>query len=124
MTNREKFLRLAELDVRVLRAMSDEMFVKWVTHGGFHWSGIFQRFAWDNGYVDDMRLNDKDALRCWLSDKADYGENLKECPRCGSLPVLSYDDRKGWCVKCDPCGSWTGYRYTKSEAVEGWNSLP
>ena len=65
MTNREKFLKVAELDVRVLRAMSDEMFVEWVTCGGFHWSGTFQRFAWDNGYLNDTHFC-FNCFCCWF----------------------------------------------------------
>ena len=38
MTNREKFLALTELDVKVLRAMNNDRFIEWVTHAGFHWN--------------------------------------------------------------------------------------
>lgn len=123
MTNREKFLKVAELDVRVLRAMSDEMFVEWVTCGGFHWSGTFQRFAWDNGYLNDMLFKDKNALRSWLSEEADCGETLKECKNCGMPPVLRHDAKKGWWVECDGCDSTTGYQYTRYKAVEKWNKV-
>lgn len=121
MTNREKFLALTELDVKALRAMNNDRFIEWVTHVGFHWSSIFQRFAWRNGYLEDMWFKDKGKLLKWLDKEADYGAILNPCSICGSLPILDCNSQKVWQVKCSACGKSSVRCYTKDEAVAAWN---
>ena len=123
MTNREKFLALAENDVDTLRKMSDENFVDWMCYEVFHWSAIFHLFAWKNGYPDGIELGDKKALSRWLSEQADDGEVLGHCPNCGYPAMLKYDTKKGWWVECYKGDAWTGYCFTKKEAVEKWNKF-
>ncbi len=72
MTNREKFILLAENDVKALRIMSDERFVEWMTHGGFHWGAIFQYFALTNGYEGFVRIDEKKQLVGWLNEEAKF----------------------------------------------------
>ncbi len=75
MTNREKFITLVKYDVKALQAMSDENFIEWMTHGGFHWGGVFLHFALTNNYNGRVEIGEKDRLISWLNKKATFRAN-------------------------------------------------
>ena len=49
-------------------------------------------------------------------------DELKPCPFCGGTPIVSGCDDTLWFVVCKECNALIGYKETKQEAIEAWNS--
>lgn len=81
MTRREKFLEFIEDrmfygEETTLRTISDELFVEWMTHGGFHLGDAFRYFTLFFGFSGECNISDKAALIKWLNESVE--ENCHE----------------------------------------------
>ena len=64
MTRREKFLDLIKDEMFfqeeiTLREITDELFIEWMTHGGFHLGAAFHYFTLFFGYTGKCKKGEK-----------------------------------------------------------------
>lgn len=48
-------------------------------------------------------------------------EELKPCPFCGGREIIIKRGKYVWWCKCKHCGTESGVRVKKREAIEAWN---
>lgn len=85
MTNRERFLELlpgykyfpGEKDA--LKTLSPELFVKWMTYGGYHLSDAFYYFEVFCGF-GYRGMNDARAVAEWLEEDSNDSKNNNSRP--------------------------------------------
>ena len=80
-TRREQFLDAVKDEMfsleekATLRNMSDELFVEWVTHGGFHLGTAFHYFTLFFGFPGKCNISDQEALVKWLNERTEEDDH-------------------------------------------------
>lgn len=49
-------------------------------------------------------------------------KNIRECPRCNSVPEIQRNTSKEFRIKCPKCGARTGWT-TKPQAIITWYNM-
>ena len=52
--------------------------------------------------------------------KIDFSE-LNQCPLCGNKPVIQFDEKEGWCVRCEECNLKSPAESSFIDAKIEWN---